>query len=473
MRLLTRLRCDEGGFALVLALGVLLALSVSATSVALYTAQNSGAASRSLAEQQALALAEAGMNNARSVLFASPNPLSPSTVPQQTVTYEAGTATHAGTLAGSTWTLRGTGSVRNPNGGPPVTRTVSSLVTVSSGQQSSPNNAVWNYLYSDTAPGGGCMQLSNSVVIDIPLYVRGDLCLSNSARITGQYVKVGGTLTLNNSASVGTAGTSITEAEIVGGCRLSGGAFQSPCSAAQRVYATTIGTSPGGLVKPTVDLAGWYANANPGPLHACTSGSFPGGFDNDGVLNRSRGTIDLLPGSPYDCRVTDPVSGALIGRITWTPGLGVLPGTLLVAGTLFFDGTLDMSNNDYAVYQGRATIYASGAVSMSNNARLCGVAACDATWDASANLLALVAGSPSDAGFVMSNNSKLQGAAYAVNDFLESNNATVWGPIIARQLSIANSGLNHYVPLGTLLPGMPADYEQVTVLQNVPGGFGE
>lgn len=62
---------------------------------------------------------------------------------------------------------------------------------------------------------------------------------------------------------------------------------------------------------------------------------------------------------------------------------------------------------------------------------------------------------------------------YAVNDFYESNNATVWGPIVASQLTIANSGLNHYVPLGTLLPGTPADYQQVTVLQDVPGSFGE
>ncbi len=473
MHLLARLRRDEGGFALVLALGVLLALSVSATSVALYTAQNSGTASRSLADQQALALAEAGMNNARSVLFASPSPLSPSAVPQQTVTYETGTATHAGTLAGSTWTLRGTGSVRNPTGGALVTRTVSSLVAVSSGQQSSPNNAVWNYLYSDTPPGGACMQLSNGAVIDIPLYVRGDLCMSNSSRVTGQYVRVGGRLTLSNSASVGSAATPIAEAEIAGGCRYGGGAFHSPCSAAQHVHATTVGTSPSGLVKPAVDLAARYADASPGPRHACTSGSFPGGFDNDGVLNRSRGTIDLLPRSPYDCRVIDPASGAITGRITWTPGLGVNPGTLLVAGTLFFDGALDMSNNDYAVYQGRATIYASGPIHMSNYARLCGVAACDATWDATTNLLALVAGSPNTAGFLMSNHATLQGAVYVVNDFYESNNATVWGPIVARQLSISNSGLNHHVPLGTLLPGMPADYQQVTVLQNVPGGFGE
>ena len=474
MPLLARLRRDEQGFALVLALGAMITLGISAASVAFYTAENSATTSRSLADQQAFALAEAAVNNARAVLFASANPLSDAAVPQQTVTYETGTATHVGTLASSTWTLRGTGTVRNPTGGSPVVRTASGRIAVSSGRQSSPNNAVWNYMYSDAPPGSPCMQLVNSATIDIPLYVRGDLCMANSARVTGQYLQVGGTLALVNSASVGSPGTPITDAEIGGGCRLNGGAPQSPCSAAQRVYATTTGTMPSGLVKPPVDLAGWYANAQPGPLHPCTSGSFPGGFDNDGVRNTSRGTIDLTPASPYDCRITDHVTGALVGRITWTPGVGTSPGTLLVAGTIFFDGNLMMVNNANAVYQGRATIYASGTILLANNARLCGVAACDATWDATTNLLALVAGSStSHNGFTIVNDAKFQGAVYAVNDFLEANNATVWGPVIARQLTIVNSGLNHYVPLGTLLPGMPADYQQVTVLQNVPGGFGE
>jgi hypothetical protein len=49
----------------------------------------------------------------------------------------------------------------------------------------------------------------------------------------------------------------------------------------------------------------------------------------------------------------------------------------------------------------------------------------------------------------------------------------VWGPVIARQLYISNNTHNHYVPFGTLLPGMPATYDEVTVLAPVSGGFGE
>lgn len=50
-------------------------------------------------------------------------------------------------------------------------------------------------------------------------------------------------------------------------------------------------------------------------------------------------------------------------------------------------------------------------------------------------------------------------------------NEEIRGPIIARQLSIGNSSQNHYVPFGTLLPGMPASYQQVTTLEKVDGSF--
>jgi hypothetical protein len=52
-----------------------------------------------------------------------------------------------------------------------------------------------------------------------------------------------------------------------------------------------------------------------------------------------------------------------------------------------------------------------------------------------------------------------------------SGRATI--PIIARQLLFQNSVENHYVPLGTLLPGMPASYEEVIALVNQAGSWTE
>ncbi len=66
--------------------------------------------------------------------------------------------------------------------------------------------------------------------------------------------------------------------------------------------------------------------------------------------------------------------------------------------------------------------------------------------------------------------SNFQGAIYAVLD--SEQNSTFWGPIIARRVSLANSTVNHYVPIGTLMPGMPASYEDVVTITNEPGSWG-
>ena len=49
-----------------------------------------------------------------------------------------------------------------------------------------------------------------------------------------------------------------------------------------------------GLVKPTIDLAGTYALAEPGPLHPCTTGTVPGGFDTVICLNVVEPLVDDL-----------------------------------------------------------------------------------------------------------------------------------------------------------------------------------
>jgi hypothetical protein len=48
----------------------------------------------------------------------------------------------------------------------------------------------------------------------------------------------------------------------------------------------------------------------------------------------------------------------------------------------------------------------------------------------------------------------------------------MWGPIIARQVSLANNTSNHYVPLGTLLSGMPQTSNEVISVVNVAGSWG-
>lgn len=460
-KLRRRLR-SEAGLALPLALITVATAGVLGGSVIQFTTSNSAGAQVSDAGLRAQALAEAGVAYAQATLYNSGSPTMANAVPETTRQMDGGSTTYYGTLSGSTWTLIGIGRVRNPAGQGDVIRSSRSRARLGSAQRGTSNNAVWNYVYVDDATA--TTSLGNSVNVNIPLYVRGNLRLSNTAQVSGYALQVGGTLEFQNSAHVGTAESPIHEAHIGGGCRVgSSGAFVKPCGSAQRVFATISDATPTTFVKPPVDLAGWYYNAQPGPRHGCTTGSFPGGFDNDTVPNSSRGAVDLTPSSAYDCRVYDG-AGALVGQISWSPATQALT----IAGTLYFDGSIVFSQSNRAIYAGRATIYAAGDISLSNQTVLCGDPECDDDWDPQQNLLALVSGR----NVTIGNNTSFQGAIYAVNDYAEDNSSTVWGPIIARRVALANSSVNHYVPIGTLMPGMPATYEDVATITNEPGSWG-
>lgn len=454
----------EAGVALPFALVTMLATGTLASSAIAYSSWNYGSAKRSDADAQAFALAEAGLNYAYSTLYNSGTPTMANAVPPRTITLDTGEASYYGTLTGSTWKLVGVGTVRNPTGpgSEPVVRTVSGRANVGSARRGTGNNAVWNYVYVDDPTS--TTDLGNSVDINIPLYTQGNLRLSNTARVSGYALQVKGWVELNNSSTVGTVDAPVAEVRVAGGCRLgAAGTLASPCGPAQRVYATSSDATPTNFSKPPVDMNGWYYNARPGPRGNCTVGSFPGGFDNDSTPNTSRAPVDLLPNSSYDCRVYDG-SGALVGQLTWD----ATARTLQMYGTIYFDGPIQFRNLSYAVYSGRATIYAAGNISFANSTTLCGDPDCDADWQPEQDLLAFVSGG----NVTTANSTRFQGAIYAVNDYSEANGSTVWGPIIARRVAFANSSENFYVPIGTLMPGMPATYEDVVTITNESGSWG-
>ncbi len=134
-----------------------------------------------------------------------------------------------------------------------------------------------------------------------------------------------------------------------------------------------------------IDLAGWYKDSLPGPKNPCTSGSFPGGFDNDTTQNNSNGTINLTPAAAYDCIFAS--GGTVEGEVKWTPGS---PGTLLINGTVFFDGNL-VANTSFN-YTGRATFYFGGTITLGSSVSICGISGCTSSWNTSTNMLILVAG---------------------------------------------------------------------------------
>ena len=472
-RTFARRLSSEAGITLITAVLAMSALSSAGATVVYFSSSNARSSAYAADQHGAAGLAEAGLNLARSTLWQAPDPSNPSSVPVTIQTVEGVAVTYSGSFdAGSQiWTLTGSVQVPNPTGAAPIVRTASSQVRITSSQQGSTNNAIWHYLYQDDPTF--CADISNNVQLKIPVYTRGHLCVANNADLEGSTVQVLGNVEIGNNGSIGNASTPIAEAHVAGQCKYGNGGsgqWHSPCSAVDHVYARTITNTPGSLTKPPVDMAAWYSAAAPGPSNACTQGNFPGGFDNDGFMNESRAQVNLAPSTPYDCRVFD--QGQLIGQISWVPGQGALPGTLTLAGVIFFDGSVKLNNNANVVYQGKGVIYATGQVLLSNNAKLCGISGCTSSWNPNFDMLVFVAGTTStDDGFVVRNNGRFQGAAYVEQDFREWNNATVYGPIIARKVRVRNNAVHEFIPFSTLLPGMPASATSTTTLENVEGSF--
>jgi len=134
---------DESGLALIMAIGILMVLTVSATSVITYTASGARGAKLDESGQRAYALAEAGINNALSILAkqgsdgagvgAQPGSAND---PASTVTTYAngGTATWGASWNATdhTWTIKSIGASPNPTGpaASQITRTLYASVTV-------------------------------------------------------------------------------------------------------------------------------------------------------------------------------------------------------------------------------------------------------------------------------------------------------------------------------------------------------
>jgi Tfp pilus assembly protein PilX len=472
LSLVRRALGDERGLALPYALGVTMVLSALAAGIFAYTTTNQGAARRAQADQRAYGIAETGLSYALSRLQNAADPYSVTNVPSTTVTLTGGSTTYSGSLSGTTWTLTSTGTVTNPSGphAANIVRTVSMQAQITTSTQA--DMRPWDYLFVDQP--SGCITMGNSVTLTISLYVRGNLCLENNSQVSSPAVDLIGNLYTNSpQASIGTSGNPIDEFSASGVCHYTGTPL--PCGPSTNVYADAVGTSPPTILKPTVVLSDWYANAQLGPLSNCTTGSFPGGFDNDTTLNVSRGEIDLTPSSAYSCVKDANGDGVPEAQLSWQPGS---PGTLTIKGVIYFDGHLTWSNLNLIQYVGKAVIYGSGQVRIKNKADICGVAACDSTWNPQENLLVFVAGSlvsqssSSTVGGDIGNHVNFQGALYIVNDFDMDNNTTVWGPVITRSTTINNSALINAPPLPIQwMYGMPGSTQTVTEVTPVQGSY--
>lgn len=502
MRILRRLR-EENGVALIFAIGVMTVLAISTVSVITYTSSNQSHAGRSEAEQNALHLAEAGINNAVAVLgHDDSNALNAATLTEPDANncpdggdcfeqfYEGGRVLWRGDFAddasGGYWTLYSWGVVPNDTpGAPDVVRYLKATVSIVPSPGQPRNATAWNYVIAwKTSNATTCdMTLTNTAHVDAPLYVEGNLCLRNSSKVYQPddddpvQLLVRGKLevatgTNQNASKVGdssAAADRIDRAEIGGGCTTSIANAAHTCDPASptsdRVWATTlVNAMPTAIERPTSDFEGWYEDANPGPLHACNPASTAPLFDNDTTLNLatngSAGTVDLTPASSYTCIGKDTY-GTTVGEISWNATSRMLT----LSGALYIDGSVTVDDNVLITYQGHATLYLTGVFRMSlGNTRLCAAwtgSDCDFTsWDPNDDMLIVVAHGNDGSGnsVVFSGGVQFQGGLFAEKAIDLGQSSRSEGPMIAETVKLSNTVQIKPLPFVETLPlGAPGN----------------
>jgi Tfp pilus assembly protein PilX len=399
---------DERGQSLVLTLLVLFVLAIVLSTVIIFTSSNQRNSAYQRSAQTASSLAEAGLNNAISVL-ANPNN-SPyletaATSTQQAVlpdnnfypatskSYSGGTSQWWGVLnhtaGGYSWTVSGRGTVTNPTGpgAANIVKTVTASITVNPPVSNSYQVGVWNSVYSPFGPTTGCdTSIGQGINIAVPVYVGGNLCMGQNATIS-KPVYVGGFLTFNNKqGSIGSNSATINSAHVGGYCQVSSGAQVYPCKSEPvggnnpntNVWVTGAPTDLRGVASDFVGITapkicwsgsaaevasgactntppgGWYTFASPGPNNPCntvatgsvpaSTGAYPA-FENDAIaMNQSLPTVFNLTPAASYSCYTGQ------GQLTWN----ATTRTLTVAGTVFFDGSITMTTtgNQPMIYTG-------------------------------------------------------------------------------------------------------------------------
>jgi Tfp pilus assembly protein PilX len=512
---------DEDGIALVLALGILIVLGIIVTAGVTYTTSNTRASGKSAARTQAREYAETAVNNAVSVLqrqisvsgnpssanllgcagangtttdttppsnCTSPTPITVCFVTGSTCTAgAANTATAYGfysgtnaqtflgrTVPASTWLIVATGYAYDPAISGPASQTTYTQIKVSS-LNSGDVAAVWNHVFltSPLVPNVCQTNISgNNLIIDVPLFVIGNLCITGSndfIKEVGQAVdlSVGGKLSMNGpNAQIGASSTvPITSGVVVGGC--TSGAVTTATTACNstnyRYYVKNLNTfdaqdAPG---ETTADITSDYATFDPGPKHACKSGTSPAGlassvFDSDTTYNDNAGTFELTPSSSYDCQSAS-AGGASVGELKWDNTTK----KLTVNGSIFIDGNLTISQS--LTYTGTAIIEVAGTVTINGNGTtVCATSPCDYTltgWQGSSTNTSMLTLAPllgSTTSFTFAGNTQsFQGSLWtqpSSNINVIGNSVTIEGPMAIG--SITNSNNVNMKPL-PVIKNMP------------------
>jgi len=516
---------EEHGIALLMALGVLLVLTIAGTSIANYSILNVRSAGTSSDRLGAQQYAEAGVHGTYSVLSqtlstggnpsdanllgcagvagptdtsgpsncASPAPkvfcvngTSSCTAgaPQTVSVYGYFSGTSTGSYLGvtvppSTWLIISTGYAWNPATERVISQTKRAQVSVTP-LGAGAVAAVWNHVFitAPLQPNVCALSLTgNSVVITVPLYVIGNMCLGTSGsgtvmKETTQPVdlQVGGKLILNGGSTIGAdAQHPITSGVVVGGCStLSVSSPTTPCGYNYWVRNPETFVPNDAPAVNQSQMANAYATFDPGPKHPCAAGNNPNPplaastFDNDTALNLSNepnttaATFELTPTYSYSCISQ---SGASVGQLSWDNTTK----RLAINGSIFFDGNLTVSQS--GTYTGTAVIDAAGTITFNgNNIALCATSPCNTSssaWQGNSgnnSMLTLVALAPNTRAIVFQDNAQtFQGSLWTQPSstvaFVKNSNV-IEGPISVGSIDSAFNNVT-FIPL-PVIKNMPA-----------------
>jgi Tfp pilus assembly protein PilX len=412
MKLLRRLRSDQQGFALVIALAVTVVFSMTVITVIEAASSNSRSSDRSKGRVSAYTLAEAGINNASSILSksnsfdthllhpqgtyqpadcASP-PASPTgatllgnTCSPYSWTYDGGTTTMWGWLNTTTnnWTITSTGTVRNAFASTNTSRTLTATIHVRTAPSQDNYVTAWNYVFlRDTTPGVCNLTMQNSSSVNISLYIEGNLCFQNSASVAEDDIadgvpqdvnlEVRGRIVWLNGSSKGIGNTSIsspangavTTAKIGGGCATSLTGATHTCSLPGDYFYVQSGgyssTAPA-ISTPLLgdtDFTSYYSTAYVRPGDPCDNPG-PNGttrlsntvFDNDTTALNGTGGFGSAP--TFDLTPSSSYTCRAVdsnGHVVAELDWDNSAKILTIRGTFYFDGSLTVSQS--GVYRG-------------------------------------------------------------------------------------------------------------------------
>jgi hypothetical protein len=381
------------------------------------------------------------------------------------------------------WHITGTGTVPNPSGTQPITRTITIDVPLVQPPAKAAAPDIFKSIYTGKVSNGCDLSTGQNVVWAAPVYVLGNMCIGqNSGVEKGSQglgkLNVGGWLeTSGNGAHVGTNSTPLPSLAVGKVCTTSSTVpppnadTDPPCAetltsyangfkdSANTIFASVASDTP---TFPTPPSINWDDPSAPNYVSSLgTSWSCTGGRS---LAAPSGGTF-VLNGSPYECTIsTDQIQ---TGYLKWDG-----TSNLTVSGNVYVNGNLvtDPTNSSF-LYTGLGSIYVAGTVSFANNTAIC-VGDIDHTghdcpdkesWSDIADNFLIIAAKGDMSGGQSNSNFSIEGGLYSEQQInFGSGHTNIYGPIVTPDQIFpgqqAASGFPNIIDLFTGLPGTPQPF---------------